>query len=187
MPHALVVGGTGMLKEVCLYFAKHAFTVSVIARNQSGLNKLIESKGEQGFINPVKVDYMNYEQLKEKIISAIDNYGSIETCICWIHSTAPEAPYVIAGILNEQNVKCKFFHILGSEHANPFTKNSDIQFTFERFVNIIYRKIILGFVIENDSSRWLSNSEISNGVIDAVTNEKDSFVIGTVEPWEKRP
>jgi hypothetical protein len=138
-------------------------------------------------VNPVRVDYNNYEMLRERIASAIDSFGNIDTSIHWIHSTAPEAPYVIAEIQNEQNIKSKFFHVLGCEYANPFEKNLNIETTFERFVNIIYKKIILGFVNEDDSSRWLNNYEISNGVIDAVAKDRDASIIGTVEPWSNRP
>lgn len=187
MPHVLVVGGTGMLKEASLYFARHGCTVSVIARDQNKFNELIESKSEHGFINPIKVDYSDYSYLEEKLNTAIDNYGKIETCVSWIHSTAPEAPYVIADVLNNQNIKTKYFHVLGSEMKNPDERYKIIQFSFERFVNIIYRKIILGFIQEDDKSRWLTNAEISNGVIDAITLERDSITIGTTEPWERRP
>lgn len=187
MPHVLIVGGTGMLKGVSHYFTIHGYTVSVIARNPIGLNKLIESKAEHGFINPIKVDYYDNNLLEEKLKSAIDNHGQIETAVCWIHSTAPEAPYIVAGVLNNQNIKCKYFHVLGCEYSLPTEENKKLQFTFERFVNIIYKKIILGFVIENEHSRWLTDHEISNGVIDAVINEKDDFIVGTVERWERRP
>lgn len=54
-------------------------------------------------------------------------------------------------------------------------------------MNIIYKKVILGFVIEDEASRWLTDTEISNGVIDAVINDKDIFTVGKVEPWKKRP
>ncbi|MDQ3021798.1 MAG: short-chain dehydrogenase [Bacteroidota bacterium] len=187
MPHILIVGGTGMLKDVSPYFASHGFTVSVIARNPAGFNKLIESKSEHGFINPIRVDYSDYNLLEEKLKSAIDNYGKIETAVCWIHSTAPEAPYVIAEILNNQNIKVKYFHVLGCEFSIPTEKNKNLHFIFERFVNIIYRKIILGFVIEDEHSRWLTDTEISNGVIDSLIFEKDTYIVGTVEPCERRP
>jgi hypothetical protein len=187
MSHILIVGGTGMLNGVPHYYTQHGFTVSVIARNQSGLNKLIESKGEQGFINPIKVDYANYELLKEKINSAIDNYGSIETCICWIHSIAPEAPFIIADVLNNQNVITKYYHVLGSENIQPDGQNKKFELSISKYENLIYKKIILGFVIEDKHSRWLTDLEISNGVIDAVTYEKDVFIVGMVEPWERRP
>lgn len=187
MPHALIIGGTGMLKEVPLYFTRHGYTVSVVARNPSGFNKLIESKSEHGFINPIKVDYSDYNLLEEKLKSAIDNYGKIDTAVCWIHSTAQEAPYIVADVLNNQNIKCKYFHVLGSAYGNPHEQNINLQYSYERFVNLVYRKIILGFVIEDDTSRWLTDMEISNGVVDAVINEKDTFVVGTLEPWEERP
>jgi hypothetical protein len=187
MPHALIVGGTGMLKDVPHYFTRHGYTVSVIARNPAGFNKLIESKSEHGFINPIKVDYSDYGLLEEKLKSAIDSYGKIETAVCWIHGTAPEAPYIIADILNNQNIKCKYFHVLGCEYSLPTEENRNLHFTFERFVNLIYRKIILGFVIEDETSRWLTDTEISNGVTDGIINEKDTFIVGKVEPWEMRP
>lgn len=187
MPHALVVGGTGMLKGVSLYFASHGMTVSVIARNQKHFDDLILSKGEDGFINPVRVDYTSYDLLKNKIEMAIDSYGVIESCVCWIHSTAPDAPYVIAGILNSQNIKSKYFHILGCEYANPYETNLDIEKSFEQFINISYRKVILGFVLEEEHARWLNNIEISNGVIDAIEKDRDSYIAGRVDPWEKIP
>jgi len=187
MPHALIVGGTGMLKDVPHYFTRHGFTVSVIARNPEGLNKLIESKSEHGFINPVKIDYADYSNLEEKLSSAIDNYGKIETCISWIHSTAPEAPYIIAKILNNQNTKTKFYHVLGSSNIPPDGRNQKFESEISGYENIIYRKIMLGFVIEDDKSRWLTDTEISNGVIDAVIKEDNNFVVGRIEPREKLP
>lgn len=187
MSHILITGGTGMLKDAALFFAKHSFTVSVIGRNQLRLDELINQKTETGFINPIKVDYKNYEMLEEKIISAVDSHGIIDTSIHWIHSKAPEAPYVIAGILNKQNIKSKFYHILGCEFANPHLKGAEVESSFERFENLIYRKIILGFVNENNSARWLTNYEISNGVIDAVSSERNLFIVGAVSPWSLRP
>ena len=187
MPHVLITGGTGMLKDVPHYFTRHGYTVSVIARNPEGLNKLIEAKDQHGFINPVKVDYSDNYLLEEKLNSAIDNYGPIETAVCWIHDSAPEAPYVIADVLNNQNIKCKYFHVLGCEYANPHEITKDIHYSFERYVNLIYRKIILGFVIDGEVSRWLTDTEISNGVIDGIINGKDIFIVGKVEPWEMKP
>ncbi len=73
MSHILIAGGTGMLKNVSIYHAKHAVNISVIARSQTGFDNLISEKTGPGFINPIKVDYSNSKLLKEKIISAIDS------------------------------------------------------------------------------------------------------------------
>jgi hypothetical protein len=45
----------------------------------------------------------------------------------------------------------------------------------------------LGFKIEDNSSRWLTNDEISSGVIEAITNDEEEKIVGIVSPWDKRP
>lgn len=176
-----------MLKDVSLHFASHGMKVSVIARDQNKFEELIFAKDDSGFINPIRVDYTDYEQLKRKLQNAISIYGPIETAVCWIHSTAPEAPHIIAEILNSSIVSVRFFHVLGCEYADPSIVNEDYEQTLNLFKNISYRKIILGFVIEDDNSRWLTNTEIANGVIDAIKKDADLFVIGRTEPVDKRP
>lgn len=187
MSHVLITGGTGMLREVSLYFAAHGMNVSVIARNPEKFEELILSKGSYGFINPVRVDYSDYEQLKRKLANAVNIYGPVETAVNRIHSTAPEAPHIIAEILNESDIPLKYFHVLGSEYANPLNQKEDFKETFNIYKNISYRKIILGFVIENEKSRWLTDTEISNGVIDALKKDEEVFIVGKVEPREMMP
>lgn len=187
MSHVLVTGGTGMLKDVSLYFASHGMTVSVIGRDHGKFEELIMSKGSSGFINPVRVDYSDYEQLRLKLDNAVNIYGPVETAVCRLYSTAPEAPHIIAEILNESNIPVKYFHLLGSSYADPSVISEDFGQLFYRFKNVIYKKIILGFVIEDYKSRWLTDTEISNGVIDALKKDEDTFIVGKVEPWERRP
>ena len=81
-----------------------------------------------------------------------------------------------------QEVKSNIFMILGRFEANPHEKMKIFNITFERFVNLVYRKIILGFVVDDERSRWLTDIEISNGVMDAIVREQDSYIIGKVEP-----
>ncbi len=89
--------------------------------------------------------------------------------------------------MNDQNIKCKFFHVLGSANIQPDGRNKKFEDSILKYENIIYRKIILGFVIEDNTSRWLTNTEISNGVIDGFVKDKETFTIGTTRPWEKKP
>lgn len=53
--------------------------------------------------------------------------------------------------------------------------------------NIRYREIILGFVLEGDRSRWLTDAEISAGVLAAVDADQPRYIVGTVRPWHLRP
>lgn len=187
MSHVLIAGGTGMLKNVSLYFTSHGMNVSVIARNPGKFEQLILSKGIHGYINPLRADYNDYEQLKRRIVNAVSIYGPIETVVAWIHSSAPEAPHIIAEIVNSYNIPVKYFHILGIEHSDPSAVNEDYKEIFYRLKNIFYRKVILGFIIEDDKSRWLTDTEISNGVIDALKKDDDVFTVGRTEPWEMKP
>ena len=191
MAHILVVGGTGMLWDVCRHFCKSANTVMVIARNRKRLNRLAsETKELVGSINPISLDYFDYEHFKNELRRSITIHGPVELAICWIHtSKAPEAAIIIADRIDRQNnqTKCKYYQLLSSATADPSLEKKDISKDFNSFYNIEFRTILLGFIVEGDTSRWLTNSEICDGVIRAIENDVRESIIGTVEPWERRP
>ncbi|MCI0448427.1 MAG: short-chain dehydrogenase [Chlorobi bacterium] len=188
MSHALVVGGTGMLKKVALRQLGKYDRVSVIARNKKGLEKLEKESGENsGKLNMLQLDYTDYEILKSLLIRSINDYGEISLAVSWIHSTAQRAPSIIADLINQTSAKCDFFEVLGSSFANPNNESKEREKEFGKFSNIIYHKIILGFIMENGKSRWLTNTEISGGVINAIENNSKSGIVGVVEPWSERP
>lgn len=191
MAHILVVGGTGMLYDVCLHFCEKGNTVTVFARNKKRLNRLAsETKELVGSINPISLDYADYEHLKDELKNSIITHGSVELAICWIHtSKAPDAPKVIAETINENKsvAVCKFYQLLSSATADPSLEKKDISKDFNSFENIDFRTILLGLIVKGKTSRWLTNDEICDGVISTVENDNKESVIGTVKPWERRP
>ena len=191
MAHILVVGGTGMLYDVCRHLCESVNTVTVIARNKERLNRLVsDTKIMVGSINPLSLDYADYEQLKDDLKKSIITNGPIELAICWIHtSKAPEAAAIIAETIHKQNkhAKCKYYQFLSSATADPSHEKIDISKNFNSFDNIDFRTILLGFVTEGETSRWLTDKEICSGVIEAIENDTRNSIIGTVEPWNKRP
>ncbi|NWG46914.1 MAG: hypothetical protein HXY25_10275 [Alphaproteobacteria bacterium] len=52
---------------------------------------------------------------------------------------------------------------------------------------IAYTQVILGFHLEGETARWLTHAEIAGGVLDALAGPTARHVIGTLEPWERRP
>ncbi|WP_160314251.1 hypothetical protein [Bacillus sp. 522_BSPC] len=50
-----------------------------------------------------------------------------------------------------------------------------------------YYQVQLGFVTEGSRSRWLTNKEISDGIIEAIKKKKKILTIGQIEPWDKHP
>ena len=191
MAHILVVGGTGMLCDVCRHFCKSGNTVTVIARNKNRLNRLASgAKNYADSIDPISLDYANYEQLKDELEKTIFSHGPIELAMCWIHtSNAPKAAAITAQTIDKQNNKtsCRYYQLLSSATADPSQDEEEISSNFKSLDNIDFRTILLGFVVEGETSRWLTNNEICDGVISAVENDNRESIIGSVEPWNKRP
>lgn len=183
MPHALVVGGTGMLSNTSLWLASKGYHVSVIGRNANRMESLIRKSIDKSLITPILVDYSDESQLKRKLRHVIDQNGPIELVVSWIHSYSDSALGIITKeISNWSEGAWTLFHVLGSSR-----NLSEIKREITLPDSCRYRQVQLGFIIENHHSRWLTNEEISQGVIDSIKNDKIINTIGTIEPWERRP
>jgi hypothetical protein len=189
MPHALVIGATGMLKDASVHLLEKFDTVSAIARSPGSFVELKKDSGNfAGRLNPLIVDYTDYAGLINSLLNAVSSYGEITLALSWVHSNAPLAPVLSAKVINDtSSTLCDFYEVLGSSYADPKNEFETRDKHFEKFTNIIYHKIILGFVAEGGRTRWLTNSEISGGVISSIEEKKSSGIIGTVEPWSARP
>ena len=188
MSHALVIGGTGMLKDASLWLSEKYDSVSVVGRSEKRLQSLVAAaEMNNAMIHPLAIDYRNGSGLRRKVEEALSRHGEISLVLSWIHSTAPEAHSVIAELLAKQRTECEWYDLLGSAAADPTSSISDNAVAFKRWSSILYRSIVLGFIIENGNSRWLTHAEISGGVIHSMQNKLPSSVIGQVHPWSKRP
>lgn len=176
--HALVVGGTGMLREVVLALAREG-PVSVIARGRARLDAL--AAAARG-ITPLCVDYGRRADLEAALREAVRARGRFSLAVAWVHADAPGAAETAAGF-----VKGPFFHVLGSLEADPARADPGRRSRFAAVPGILYHEVILGFVRVGDRSRWLTDGEISRGVLDAVAAAEPRRIVGTVEPWSARP
>lgn len=171
--HALVIGGTGMLQQATLHLAQRFDHVSLIARRP-------ERVGPHDRIHPVALDYRNTQALTEAVRRAIAAHGPISLVVSWIHSTAPDA---LPAILRELSEPFRLVHVRGSAAADP----SRLPPAPGVPDHCRYQQVILGFVIEGSRSRWLTNQEISQGVIAAIGSGSEVHIVGTVRPLEMRP
>ncbi|MGC4379358.1 short-chain dehydrogenase [Fictibacillus sp. Mic-4] len=180
--HALVVGGTGMLQKVCLWLENEGYHVSVIGRRNARLKELVEKASSSEKITPISVDYHDGEKFKAELNKTMEKNGPVDIAVAWIHSTAPEGMNILETTISSHAAKkWELFHIKGSAASRiPRTDLSTSQ-------NCDYRQIILGFILDGDSSRWLTNNEIAEGVIRAISRKEKLHIVGVVEPWDKRP
>lgn len=179
MKHALVIGGTGMLREATLRLQEKKFNVTVVARNQTKMQKLLEQSSGAHTITPLYVDYSNEQQWEEEIQKLIKEKGEIDVVIAWVHSYASKALPTLIKAMSKWEHNWKLYHILGSSSNVEETRNG-----LPISQKCSYYQVQLGFMQEGNTSRWLTHSEISKGVIEAITSdqEKRSFQIGQIEP-----
>ena len=163
---ALVVGGSGMLSGLVRSLAEDFDTVGVVARDHTKLKKLA---GFSPNIVIIQADYSDLVSFEKSFDQFTSDYERPSLVASWIHSTAPEAPYTLAKYSTGE-----FYDITGSsgreadhpsrEHEEKLTK-----------IGLNYHRVILGSI----NGRWLTNEEISDGVLLAIQLSAHEFTVGT--------
>lgn len=176
--HALVIGGTGMLSDVSCWLADTGYQVSVIGRTNEKHRSLNLKANNPQMIHHLVVDYTNYVLLKKKVKKAIENLGPISLMVSW--TPIRESLEMVNEIVAKQKDQWTLYQIKGSRRF--FEKESLLV-----PVNCEHRSIYLGFIIEDNQSRWLTHQEISEGIIMTIKEEHAESIVGTLHPYEKRP
>ncbi len=182
MQRALIVGGSGMLAGVSIGLASdHGMTVGVIARGQKGLEQLsLASAQGPGRVVPMALDYHNIKRLRHWVAHFQLMEGPLDLVVTWIHQ--PDA-LVLEAITLEieayRHMPWQLVQVIGSgTGGTPLPQLG----TWGR-----YQRVVLGFVVENARSRWLTHQEICQGVLDAILLGQPLSVVGVLEPSELRP
>jgi len=191
MAHVLVVGGTGMLKDVSLFLAQHDNIVSVIARNDQKLNSLCtaaEGMELKGRINPIQLDYRDTNRLTNALNAASDQYGPLVMVINWVAPEDLAVSDTIAEIVNARSPICRFFQILNHDEVALPEAMDYFHQPYTDLARVLYRTITIGLAVEEGGlTRLLNAHEVCNGIIDAIRNDKRNLVIGSTEASGARP
>jgi NADPH:quinone reductase-like Zn-dependent oxidoreductase len=171
----LVVGGSGMLAGFARALLARADHVSILARNEKRIRAVSNA------VEPIVCDYNDGVALAEAL-SLID---APDLVVAWIHGRAPQARRAFAECLIAEG---RFVQVLGSAHADPAHPERLAEMAkAAEALPIDYQAVVLGFVVDKGSSRWLGNEEISEGVLAAIDSERPLSIVGTVEPWSAKP
>lgn len=176
MRHALVIGGTGMLRDTTLQLAEQFDLVTVIARSSFRLNDLWEAAQEMGLrINPVQCDYKEDDHLRMALEETIQSVGPISNVVAWIKGDAEQATGIIGHLLNQQGIEVLYFDLLGNLEYEDFDVDEDEREPiFGSLTNIRYKQIIMA---AKENGDWLQPNEITKGVLDAIEQGRDVYRI----------
>lgn len=180
--HVLVIGGSGCLAGASLHLARQGCHVSVVGRQAERLAALAGEGGPHS-IHPVPADYGDSHAFACAIDEAIAACGPIGLAVCWIHGHATEAPRIVAERVQAGG---DYFHMLPSAFAAPGADPDYWARVLGRYA-LTYHRVVTGWVRERHGVRWLTDAEISDGMIHAITQDLAHHVIGTVAPWSDRP
>jgi hypothetical protein len=173
--HALIVGGSGMLAELCRSLCDRSDRVSVLARNERRIRAIGAA------VEAVACDYNDGVGLAE-VLAQLEPPDLV---IAWIHGRAPQARRTLAECVAAEG---RFVQVLGSAQADPSHPERLTEMSLAAdALPIDYQAVVLGFVVEGGKSRWLTNAEISSGVFAAIESGAPLSVVGTVEPWSAKP
>lgn len=187
-PHALVVGGTGMLRGVVRRFLAEGWRTSVVARGRQRMESLErEAGGLPGSVVPLLVDYRNEPDLEHSIGQSQVLHGPISVAVCWIHACAPGAPGVVAKAIGSSVAPPRLIHVRASATTYPGERPQAGGRATWRARGVEYAEVILGYLRRGESSRWLTDDEICEGVWRAYTDALATSVVGRIDPWDERP
>ena len=190
--HAMVVGGSGMLREVTVWLSLQFRSVTLLARDPARLDSVVREAGVSGgSILPVSVDYRDETKLRDTINGALTLNGPVDLLVTWIHSSAPDAPLLIAETTSKISIDhgriTQWYEVLGSAAAEWKVEHEIREDHVRRLKGVNWHRVVLGFVRDEGRSRWLTDHEISAGVIGAIQRGDQSTVVGQLEPWNQRP
>ena len=173
--HALVIGGTGMLGDVCIALARKGYIVSIIGRTKSKFQRIL-SESPVDSIFPLVVDY-NSSEVIEEVKKVIEEKGSFDLIISWTPN------YSALERICEANRGIDNFRLFQLKGSRRYFIDEKLKIP----ENCNYRKVFLGFILENERSRWLTHKEISSGVISQIEADQPTGIIGQIEPYALRP
>lgn len=132
----------------------------------------------------VDCDYHDEAAFARALETAVERNGPVDLAIAWFHTLKVAAPRLLA-----QEVRGRMFQVLGSATADPAHPHrlTTAAAVAERLPECRLRQVVLGFQVLDGGSRWLTNAEISGGVLEAVRADRSLTIVGQVEPWSARP
>ncbi len=140
--------------------------VGVVARDRTKLDRLA---GFSPKIIQIPADCTDLEEFCPAITQFVSDYGQPSTTVSWIHSNAPEASYILA-----KQMAGDFYDITGSSGRESSHPSRERERNLTK-IGLNYHRVILGSI----NGRWLTDEEISNGVLDAIHRSTSEYIVGS--------
>ena len=176
--HALVLGGTGMLRELVLQQARLGGSVTVQGRDPARARRLEEEGG--GRVHALIADWEDTGALVRAVGEALTLRGPVVWSVAWMHSSQRESTLAVAAFLARECPRARYFDVQGSARrpADLSSREAGLRAAFGHR----YRRVILGHrKLPGGRRRWLHDGEIWSGVWEAIDSNRRETVVGEID------
>jgi hypothetical protein len=153
---ALVIGGTGMLAGCAKALIADGWHVVLPSRRYAPISAELSTGGQAIW---VEADWADPKVLASKAGPALG--GKADLLVGWVHGRArPSVLRAVAPLLAQG---APVVEVHGSSSANPVFGCPDPILDDHPT-----QQVVLGYVMQNGRTRWLTHAETVDGVLDAV-------------------
>ena len=172
-----------MLAEAARGLAADGYHLSVLGRRPERLGLPADKAALY------RADWYEPGAFVETTRRACDDHGPPDLALVWTHDPPRGLPLELARVIADAGARFRMVHVLGSAVSDPSRHEAVLRArtAFTEIHGCDWRPVFLGFVIENDVSRWLTHDEISDGALRVVRDDLTETVIGVTRPWDARP
>ncbi len=175
-----------MLTEASVALAASTDVLTSIAQTKTSLSALDAALTKTNVTHHhLQLDWNQQREFLDSLSAHIQQIGAPSLILAWLHNDllGPE----IARLVSSKGDHCTFFQVRGSSGTESPENIQKFAEQFKGLPGVSFHQVILGFVKTSSSSRWLRNSEISQGVLRAIESGAPLSIVGVVEPWKDRP
>ena len=172
-----------MLRAASVELASCSLIMTSVARTERSLaavNALLSASSALHHMLPL--DWSKPEEFLHSLWQHLVRTEQPDLVVVWIHND--ELAIRVADLVATQPA-CRLFHVVGSAGADPSLMAATLR-QRQPPSTAIYHQVILGRVRASEGTRWLTNEEISAGVLDAIARAEPEYIVGTMQPWPSR-
>jgi NAD(P)-dependent dehydrogenase (short-subunit alcohol dehydrogenase family) len=174
-----------MLSAATTELAKRFATVTVVARSTRSLEAIAQRIAAFTTCHVLKLDWSDHAGFLQALSKHVRQTGHPDFVLAWLHHEYLAVDLV--EVLRFSPMDLRFVHVLSSSAANPAGSASELRQKFSTLPGVVYQQVVLGFVVGAGGSRWLTHSEICDGILKAINTGATFTIVGSVHPWNRRP